>query len=161
MLPAKILKWLMQSILIGLSPKRSIIIYYNNIDYSYTPGYSLAIGDAPREMKKKTTCSSWCVFIIFGTKITLVTYWGPHGNIFGPTPQGFRKEMNNILYLLNFYVHFQRVFVEFVALLTKIWLKILTLMLERGLFPPSPISLHTTKWSMQFKSFFFITTYNY
>ena len=40
-----------------LSHKRSIIIYYNNIDYSHTPGYSHAIGDAPREIKKKT-CSS-------------------------------------------------------------------------------------------------------
>ena len=29
--------------------------------------------------------------------------------------------MNNIVYLLNFQEHFQRVFVEFVALLTKIW----------------------------------------
>ena len=32
-----------------------------------------------------------------------------------PPPQGFRKEMDNI------YVHFQRVFVEFVVLLTKFW----------------------------------------
>ena len=37
--------------------------------------------------------------------------------------QSFRKEMNNIIYLLYFYLHFQRVFVEFVALLTKIWHK--------------------------------------
>ena len=60
---------------------------------------------------------------------------------FRPHSQSFRKEMNNIVYLLNFYVHFQRVFVEFVALLTKIWLKILILMLERGLFsPPSPFT---------------------
>ena len=33
--------------------------------------------------------------------------------------------MNNIVYLLNFQVHFQRVFVEFVTLLNKIWPKIL------------------------------------
>ena len=30
-------------------------------------------------------------------------------------PQSFRKEMDNI------YVHFRKVFVEFVVLLTKIW----------------------------------------
>ena len=46
-------------------------------------------------------------------KVALVTYWGPHRIIFGP-PR-FRKEMDNI------YVHFRRVFVEFVVLLTKIW----------------------------------------
>ena len=38
---------------------------------------------------------------------------------FGPHPQSFRKEIDNIVYLLNFQVHFQRVIVEFVALLTK------------------------------------------
>ena len=32
-----------------------------------------------------------------------------------PPPQSFRKEMNNM------YVHFRRVFVGFVVLLTKIW----------------------------------------
>ena len=32
-----------------------------------------------------------------------------------PPPPWFRKEMDNI------YVHFRRVFVEFVVLLTKIW----------------------------------------
>ena len=32
-----------------------------------------------------------------------------------PTKKKFRKEMDNI------YVHFRRVFVEFVVLLTKIW----------------------------------------
>ena len=32
-----------------------------------------------------------------------------------PPPQSFRKEMDNI------YVHFRKVFVEFVILLTKIW----------------------------------------
>ena len=32
-----------------------------------------------------------------------------------PPPPRFRKEMDNI------YVHFRRVFVEFVVLLTKIW----------------------------------------
>ena len=74
MFPSKILKRLMQSdaflciILIGLSPERSTIIsYYKNIDYSYTPGYTPAIGDAPRENKK-------CVFTIFGIKIAFVTY---------------------------------------------------------------------------------------
>ena len=36
-------------------------------------------------------------------------------NYFCPPSQGFRKEMDNI------YVHFRRVFVEFVVLLTKIW----------------------------------------
>ena len=55
--------------------------------------------------------------------------------------------MNNIVYLLNFQVHFQRVFVEFAALLTKIWPKNIDFyhyrkMLERGLFrgliPPPP-----------------------
>ena len=35
---------------------------------------------------------------------------------FRPPPQRFRKEMDNI------YVHFRRGFVEFVVLLTKIWL---------------------------------------
>ena len=34
--------------------------------------------------------------------------------IFGPPPR-FREEMDSI------YVHFRRVFVEFVVLLTKIW----------------------------------------
>ena len=38
-------------------------------------------------------------------------------------PQSFRKYMNNIVYLFNFQVHFQRVFVKFVSLLTKIWPK--------------------------------------
>ena len=42
---------------------------------------------------------------------------------FRPHPPSFRKEMNNIEYLLNFQVHFQRVFVEFVTLLTKTWPK--------------------------------------
>ena len=41
-------------------------------------------------------------------------FWGPHRIIFAPPPR-FRKEMDNI------YVHFRRVFVEFVVLLTKIW----------------------------------------
>ena len=56
-------------------------------------------------------------FIIFCIKIALVTYWGPHGIIFAPPPKKkfFRKEMNNI------YVHFRKVFVEFVVFLTKIW----------------------------------------
>ena len=31
--------------------------------------------------------------------------------------------MNSIVYLFKFQVHYQRVFVEFVALLTKIWPK--------------------------------------
>ena len=39
----------------------------------------------------------------------------PHRIIFGPPPPKFRKEMDNI------YVHFRRVFVEFVVLLTTIW----------------------------------------
>ena len=34
---------------------------------------------------------------------------------FQPPPQSFRKEMDNI------YVHFRRVFVQFVVFLTKIW----------------------------------------
>ena len=42
---------------------------------------------------------------------------------FWPHPQSFTKYMNIIVNLLNFQVHFQRVFVEFVALLTKIWPK--------------------------------------
>ena len=42
---------------------------------------------------------------------------------FRPHPQSFTKYMNIIVCLLNFQVHFQRVFVEFVALLTKIWPK--------------------------------------
>ena len=45
------------------------------------------------------------------------------GDYFRPYPQSFTKYMNIIVYLLNFQVHFQRVFVEFVALLTKIWPK--------------------------------------
>ena len=68
---------------------------------------------------------------------------------FRPHPQSFRKEMNNIVYLLIFQVHFQRVFVEFAALLTKIWPKNIDFyhyreMLERGLIPPPP-PLHTKK----------------
>ena len=39
--------------------------------------------------------------------------------LFLPPPPSFRKEMDNI------YVHFLRVFVEFVVLLTKIWHTIL------------------------------------
>ena len=35
--------------------------------------------------------------------------------LFSAPLQGFKKEMDNI------YVHFRRVFVEFVVLLTKIW----------------------------------------
>ena len=35
--------------------------------------------------------------------------------LFSPPPPRFRKEMDNM------YVHFRRVFVEFVVLLTKIW----------------------------------------
>ena len=53
--------------------------------------------------------------------------------------------MNNIVYLLNFQVHFQRVSPEFVALLTKIGLKILSFTItakcwavERADSPPLP-----------------------
>ena len=31
---------------------KSTIIYYKNIDYSYTPGYTLVMGDAHRDIKK-------------------------------------------------------------------------------------------------------------
>ena len=34
-----------------IKSSKSTIIYYKNNDYSYTPG-TLAIGDAPREIKK-------------------------------------------------------------------------------------------------------------
>ena len=57
-----------------------------------------------------------------------------------------------------------RVFVEFVALLIKIWPKILIFTVRakcwrEGCFAPPPPRLHTKKSSMQFKLFFFITTY--
>ena len=42
----------------------------------------------------------------------------PHRIIFGPLPPKFRKEMDNI------YVHFRRVFVEFVVLLLQFGLQI-------------------------------------
>ena len=45
--------------------------------------------------------------------------WSLIGDLTGlfsaPSPQSFRKEMDNI------YVHFRKVFFEFVLLLTKIW----------------------------------------
>ena len=40
-----------------IKSKQSTIIYYKNNYYSYTPGYTLAIGDASRKTFKKT-CSS-------------------------------------------------------------------------------------------------------
>ena len=33
-----------------IKSQKSTIIYYKNNYYSYTPGYTLAIGDAPREI---------------------------------------------------------------------------------------------------------------
>ena len=59
-----------------------------------------------------------------------------------PPSQSFRKEMDNIL--LHFYVHFRRVFVEFVVLLTKILPKNIDFhrysynVLERAVFAPPP-----------------------
>ena len=52
------------------------------------------MGDAPREITINMLllmrfCHIW-------HKTALVTYRGPHGIIFGPHPQSFRKEMNNI-----------------------------------------------------------------
>ena len=50
MLPEKIVKWLMQYdafwciILIRLSLKKVQLFIIKNIDYSYTPGYTLAMG---------------------------------------------------------------------------------------------------------------------
>ena len=35
-----------------IKSKKSTIIYYKNNYFSYTPGYILAIGDAPRNLKK-------------------------------------------------------------------------------------------------------------
>ena len=90
----------------------------------------------------------------------------PHGIIFGPMhPQSFRKEMNNIVYLLNSYVHFPRVFVEFVTLLTKIWSQNIDFTItakccgegcnSEGCFlPPFPFTC-----TMQFKLLFFITNH--
>ena len=66
---------------------------------------------------------------------------------FRPPPQSFRKEMDNM------YVHFRRVFVEFVVHLTKIWpttIDFLALQLnvgeravQKAAFAPPP--LHTKK----------------
>ena len=101
----------------------------------------------PEKLKK--TCSSWSVFIIFCIKIALR---GPHGIIFAPLPKVLEKKRTiSFLYL---YVHFPRVFVEFVVLLTKIWPKILIFSVtakcwretvQRTVFiaPPSPF--HTKK----------------
>ena len=118
MLSQKNFKWLMQSgaflmhYFDRLSLKSTTICYKKYRLYT-TPDYTLAMCYfASWEILK--TCSSWCVFIIFCIKIALVTYWGPHRIIFGPPPK-FKKEMDNI------YVHFRRVFVEFVVLLSKIW----------------------------------------
>ena len=47
-------------------------------------------------------------------RIKMIIIGGLTG-LFSPPPPRFRKEMDNI------YVHFRRVFVEFVVLLTKIW----------------------------------------
>ena len=91
MLPAKILKWLMQSgafwciILIRLSPKK-----YNKIIITTHPATLLLSVTLTEKLKK--VCSSWCVFIIFGIKIAIVTYWGPFGIIFGSTPKVLEKK---------------------------------------------------------------------
>ena len=78
----------------------------------HAPGYNLAMGYfSPREIKQNML--RWCVFIIFCIKIALVTYLRPHGIIFAPLKVLEKKD--------NMYVHFRRVFAEFVALLTKIW----------------------------------------
>ena len=123
MLPENILKWLMQSgaflmhYFDRLSLKSTTICYKKNIDYTLHLT-TLLLWVILLLEKFKKTCSSWCVFIIFCIKVALVTYWGPHRIIFGPPPPPpprFREEMDNI------YVHFRRVFVEFVVLLTKIW----------------------------------------
>ena len=122
MLPEKILKWLMQSDAffmycfdrLSFKKYHYLSIYYkkNSIIATHLATILLWVILLPEKFDK--TCSSWCVFIIFCIKIALVTYWGLHGIIFAP-PQSFRKEMDNI------YVHFRKVFFEFVVLLTKIW----------------------------------------
>ena len=68
-----------------------------------------------------------------------------------PKKKSFRKEMDNI------YVHFRKVFVEFVVLLTKIWptnIDFLALQLsvgegavqtQRAVFAPPPPPFHTKK----------------
>ena len=71
-----------------------------------------------------------------------------------PPPKVLEKKWT--LYLLYFYVHFRKVFVEFVVLLTEIWPKNIDFyryskMLERGLFrglflpPPPPPPIYTMK----------------
>ena len=86
------------------------------IDYSYTPGYSLAVDYfAPREILK--TCSSHNLYknSIDHLLTTSRDYYRP------PSPKVL--EMKWTIYVLYIYVHFPRVFVEFVVLLTKIWRK--------------------------------------
>ena len=66
---------------------------------------------------------SFGIFINFGKiKARVYNTWSLiddttiHETFFAPPPaQSFRKETDNI------YVHYRRVFVEFVVLLTKIW----------------------------------------
>ena len=62
-----------------------------------------------------------------------------------------------------FYVHFQKVFVEFAALLTKIWPKLLILLLqlsvgERAVLLPSPFTPRSDRCNL---SCSFITNYMY
>ena len=66
------------------------------MDYSYTPGYTLAMGILNKN----------CIGHLLRTSRE---YFRP------PPPKVLLEKMNNI------YVHFRRIFVEFVVVLTKIW----------------------------------------
>ena len=42
-----------------IKSKQSTIIYFKNTDYSYTPGYTLAIGYFAPRVKKYTLCDAF------------------------------------------------------------------------------------------------------
>ena len=101
-----------------IKSKKSTIIYYKNIDYSYTPGYTIAIS-------------------YFAPRVKTYSYRTSR-DYFAPPPKLLEKKWT--IYLLYLYVHFQRVFVEFVVFLTKIWSKNIDFIV---LFLPPPF--HTKK----------------
>ena len=57
-----------------------------------------------------------------------------------PPPKKKVLEKKWTIYLLYFYVHFRRVFVEFVVLLTKMWPRIQLNVGERAVLPPPPFT---------------------
>ena len=62
-------------------------------------------------------------------------------------------------------VHFQRVFVEFVALLTKIWPKLLILLLQLSvgkracMFPPPPFTPRSDRYNLSCSFYNYLHVY--